>query len=295
MTRIVSLVPSATEIVAALGLSHFLAGRTHECDYPADVARVPAVTRARIDVTLTSGEIDAAVREMAGAGLPLFELDERAIAAMRPTMIITQGLCPVCAIDERDVCRVAGAIEPSPMIVRVQPMSLGDVMSDIATIAAALGYVGAGESLAASLKRRMEAVRPEGTRPRVLLLEWLSPFFSAGHWNPELIALAGGEPVLAEAGTLSRAVTMREMVEADPDVIVLAACGFSAARARAEAGALDENAAWRSLRAVREGRVHIVDGSHYFNRPGPRLVDSLEMLAGIVERARASVHAVVRT
>jgi iron complex transport system substrate-binding protein len=256
------------------------------------VIKAPLMTQARIDTSRLGGEIDGAVRTAAAANEPLFILDEAAIIAANPSVIITQGLCPVCAVDEGHVRKLAAQIRPVPTVITVQPMSLADVLRNIVEIGSALGRETAAGNLIDHLTDRMSAMHPPvNIRPRVLLLEWLDPFFSAGHWNPELITLAGGEPVLAVAGTLSRQVSLDQIEAADPDVIVLAPCGYSRQRAEQEAATLSASARWNDLRAVREGNVHIADGSHFFNRPGPRLIDSIEYLARHIHAQHANLIA----
>ncbi len=296
MNRIVSLVPAATEMIAAMGLADQLVGRTHECDHPADVRSVPAVTRARIDVRAAGREIDRAVRELSAAGEPLFELDADLILDLRPTVIVTQGLCPVCAIDQQSVYQVASQLDRPPVVVEMQPMSLDDVLADFSRLGAVLGCADRADDVVRSLKRRIHACVVGATlrleSPRVLLLEWLDPMFSAGHWNPQLIELAGGQPALAKAGTLSRQISLQQAQAADPDVIVVAACGFDIDRTLAELPGLTNQRGWRELRAAKERRVYVLDGSSYFNRPGPRLVESLELLCGILHaHADADVSA----
>ena len=286
MDRILSLIPAATEIVAALGFERLLVGRTHECDWPQSVLGVPIVTQSRIDPSASSSDIDQTVRTMAASNQSLFVLDEERIRELAPTVIITQSLCAVCAVDDRDVCRIAGGMTPSPTIVRMQPMTLDDVFGDIGNLGAVLQCGAVASQLILSLKRRVYRCVLRGSiqspRPRILLLEWLDPFFSAGHWNPQLIALAGGEPVLAENGSISKTVTLEMIQAADPDMIVLAPCGFGLDRAISEASLLEKNPGWLSLRAVQNGQVFTMDGSQYFNRPGPRLVDSLELLSEVM-------------
>jgi iron complex transport system substrate-binding protein len=295
MERILSLVPAATEIVAALGLERLLVGRTHECDYPASILGTPIVTAPRLDPTASSAAIDQAVRTMAAANQSLFRLDEERIRALAPTLILTQGLCPVCAVDDRDVCRLAAQLPHTPTLFRMQPMTLEDLFADIANIGALLQCERIASQLLLSLKQRVSQCVVHASlrahRPRVLLLEWLDPFFSAGHWNPQLIELGGGEAVLAQTGSLSRAITLQQIQQADPDLILLAPCGFSHDRAVNEAALLHQLDGWSSLRAVQAGRIHILDGSHYFNRPGPRLVDSLEVLTELIGTLRSESHA----
>ncbi len=292
--RIVSLLPSATEMVCLLGLGDRLVGVSHECDHPpAAVAGVPRLTASLIPADATSAEIDAMVRERVAGRRPLYRLDADALAAARPDLIITQALCDVCAVDEAEVCRVAASLPGSPRVVNLEPTSLAGVFDAIGTIAAAAG-VPATEVLL-NLRRRVRAVtdRPMGVRPTVVFLEWLDPPFCGGHWNPELVGLAGGCELIGTAGQPSRRITWDAVAEADPDVLVAAPCGFDVARAGVDLKRLEQDPAWAGLRAVREGRVFLFGGSALFNRPGPRLVDSLEQLADALRSGPVRRHSVV--
>ena len=277
--RIVSLLPSATEIVCLLGLGDQLVGVSHECDHPpAEVAGVPPVTSSLIPADATSAEIDRLVRERVAGRRPLYRLDGDGLAAARPDLIVTQALCDVCAVDEAEVSRVAAGLAKRPQVVTLEPTSLAGVFDAIGAVAAAAG-VDPGRAVG-DLRRRVAAVaaRAPTRRPTVAFLEWLDPPFCGGHWNPELVELAGGREVLGRAGQPSRRVTWDDVAAADPDVIAVAPCGYDLPRARADLAVLAGRPGWASLRAVRDGRVLTFDGSAYFNRPGPRLVDSLERL-----------------
>ncbi len=276
--RIVSLLPSATEIVCLLGLGDRLVGVSHECDFPAAaVAGLPRVTESLIPADATSAQIDALVRDRVAGRRPLYRLEAAAVADLRPDLIVTQALCDVCAVDEAEVCRVAAALPGRPRVVNLEPTSLGGVFDAIGAVAAAAGVD--GSAAVAGLRARVAAVRPVSPGPTVVFLEWLDPPFCGGHWNPELVALAGGRERVGRAGQPSRRVGWPDVASADPDVIVAAPCGYDLARARADLDGLAARPEWSSLRAVRTGRVLAFDGSAYFNRPGPRLVDSLERLA----------------
>lgn len=287
--RIVSLLPSATEIVCALGLRDHLVGVTHECDYPADVRTLPAVTRTRIPHDATSRQIDDLVRaELAGA-TSLYLLEREILEQLAPDLIVTQALCDVCAVNERDVAAVACRLPGPPHVVSLEPMTLAGVFDSMRSVATAAGL--SAERVIAEYERRVAAVheavagRP---RPRVGFIEWIDPPFSGGHWNPELVRLAGGIDGLGVEGQVSRTLQWSEVLAWAPEVIVVAACGFSRARALEELHILESHDGWGTIPAVKSGRVHVVDGSHFFSRPGPRLVDSLELLAQLLHPGAVS-------
>jgi len=285
--RIVSLIPSGTEMVAALGLIDRLVGRSHECDAPEDVARLPVCTRPAFATEGASREIDAQVRARLAAGESLYRLETDVMARLRPTHIVTQDQCAVCAVDAATVARVAAALPDGPAeVIALAPETLDDVWSDIARLGAAFGVDGRG--VADALRARVRAIaarRPE-TRPRVLCVEWTDPVMAAANWVPEMVRIAGGAPVLAETGARSPTVTAEAVAAAEPDVIVFMPCGFDLARSRAEAEALVATPPWRALRAARERMLFVVDGNRYFNRPGPALADSVEILAEILHPDR---------
>lgn len=283
--RIVSLLPSLTELVSALGHRSALVGVTHECDYPADVARLPHVTRSRIEPTASSAAIDAAVVAQGGS---LYELDGDLLAQLAPDLILTQEQCDVCAVNEATVRRVAAALPTVPHVESVNPTCLADLHAMFRRVGVLLGaeaeaeaesLIAQFEATAAMIARRRQG-RP---LPRVLVLEWFDPPFSSGHWNPELVALAGGVEVLGEAGQRSRRHTWDEVAGADPEFIVLAPCGFTIERTEQELGTLQSRAEWTRLGAVRNGGVTLVDGSAYFSRPGPRLEASLRIAAAAID------------
>jgi iron complex transport system substrate-binding protein len=281
--RIVSLLPSATEIVCLLGRRDELVGVTHECDFPASVLELPKVTRTTIPQGATSAQIDELVRNRVGGNLALYQLDEPTVTALHPDLIITQTLCDVCAVDESAVRKAACAMSWAPQVVTLNPGSLEDVFDSIQQIAAAVGGIENAQAATATLKRRVAAVCERladvKNRPTVVFLEWIDPLFCGGHWNPQLVELAGGEELLGILGKPSFTIEWEKLRRADPDVIFIACCGFSAERARADLPILRAKAGWSDLKAVKSRRVFIADGSAYFNRPGPRLVDSLEILA----------------
>lgn len=280
--RIVSLLPSATEIVCALGLRDQLVGVTHECDWPADVTRLPRVTRTLIPHDASSGDIDALVRDQLRTQQALYTLDLPLLESLRPDLIVTQALCDVCAVADAEVHAAAQSLPTRPRVVNLAPRSLGDMLDCLRLVAEAAGVAPRGGRVIAELRARVEIVTSRvanaRSRPRIALLEWLAPPFSCGHWTPELVDLAGGVEVLGRAGEPSRTLRWTDVQSAQPEAIFIACCGFDVARTQRDLSAL-EASEWHDLAAVRNERVYVTDGSHYFSRPGPRLVDSLEMLA----------------
>ena len=287
--RIVSLIASATETVAALGQQSELVARSHECDYPADVLDLPAVTRPRIDVSGTSGEIDSAVRDCVAGGLSVYDVDETMIDELEPTLIITQSQCEVCAVNLRQVqSAVVRLARCRPRIVSLAPMRLRDVWSDIQRVADALGITEVGGQVVSAIQSRMQRLRETARRridraPRVLCIEWLNPVMIAANWVPELVELAGGEAVMAHAGEHSSTVEWEEILEADPDMIAIMPCGFDIPRTLREMSLLTARRGWDELSAVRNGMVFVADGNQYFNRPGPRVADSAEILLELLD------------
>jgi len=284
--RIVSLLPSATEIVCALGLRDRLVGVTHGCDHPPDVAGLPIVSRTSIATDASSRAIDLEVRKRHAAGQPLYELDRELLAELAPDLLVTQGLCDVCAISEQVVQEAACALPGRPLVLSVAPGSLAEVFNNIVAIAEAAGVPERGRTLIAELEARVERVRHLAAgldrRPRVTVLEWLDPLFAGGHWTPELVELAGGRDGHARPGERSRTLTWDEVRAWNPELLLVACCGFDLARTRAELGLLTSRPGWADLEAVRRGGVVLADGDAYFSRPGPRLVDSLDLLAHLV-------------
>jgi iron complex transport system substrate-binding protein len=279
--RIVSLLPSATEIVFALGLGDALAGVTHECDFPEDAKTKPVLTAAALTHSGRPGDIDHHVRRAVHAGSSLYTLDAGLLERLAPDLILTQELCEVCAVSYGIVAGAARRLSSDPRIVSLEPSSIGDVFATIRTVAELTGTAARANVLIAGLEARLDALRRNrpAQRPRVLVLEWTDPPMSAGHWTPELVEIAGGEPILGNPGANSRTLTWEAIEDADPDVIVVAPCGFDLEATRAAIRELETSSAWRRLRAVKSGRVAAVDGNAYVNRPGPRLVDSAEIFA----------------
>ena len=282
--RILSLLPGATEIVCALGAGDSLVGISHECDYPPAIAHLPRVSASAVDSTASSRDIDAAVRGVSESGLPLFSLAAEDIVRLAPTLIITQSLCEVCAVSDGDVRDIAHLVSPPPVILPMTGTTLDGVWADISAIGAALGRIEQSRALLESLAARMRVVHEtlkaaRAPRPRVAVIEWLDPLFVAGHWTPELVRRAGGIDVVAEAGAHSVQTTVQQIRAADPEVLIFAPCGFDVERAEREAGALLESdaGAW-----AREREAWALDGNALTSRPGPRLVDAIEVMASIL-------------
>jgi len=278
--RIVSLVPHATELLFALGLGDDVVAVTHECDFPIEALELPHVTRDVLPPGLSAAEIDAAVRERTLEGKAIYELDEDRLADLEPDLIVTQALCAVCAVSYDDVVKAAEHIPTLPKVVALDPTTLGEAMGDIRTIAQATGARDAARDLVTRQRARIDAVRravADADKVPVAAIEWLDPVFVAGHWTPQIIELAGGDDVLGFAGEHSEQSTWETVAAAQPEVVVLMPCGYDADRSREEAlRHADE------LRSVGAKRVVAVDAAAYFSRPGPRLVDGLELMAHIL-------------
>jgi iron complex transport system substrate-binding protein len=287
--RIVSLLPSATEIVCALDLGGQLVGVTHECDWPAPVRALPKVTRTLIPDDASSAEIDALVRERLRSRAALYRLDLPVLEALAPDLIVTQALCDVCAVAEDEVRAAACALPGAPRVLNLEPSTLTQVLEAVVQVGDATGSGARARLVVRDLEARIAAVRARAAgapRLRVLLLEWLDPPFSAGHWNPELVAMAGGVNGLGRAGERSQTLDWLEVMAWRPEVVVISCCGFGIERTRRDLPLLDRVPGWRDLPAVREGRVWVTDGNQFFSRPGPRLVESLELLAHTIDPAR---------
>jgi iron complex transport system substrate-binding protein len=281
--RIASLIPSATEIVCALGFEDRLVGRSHECDFPPQVAALPVLTRAKLDVSRSSAGIDRDVRALVAQGLSVYEVDVEGLRRAAPDWIVTQDQCAVCAASLADVeTALAQCTGAAPRVLSLDPRTLGDVLRDAVRVASALGAPERGRALAERLQVRIsdlgERAAGTRTRPSVALVEWIDPLMAAGNWMPELVALAGGRAIFGETGRASAWTTWEALRDADPDVLVVLPCGFDLARSRAELGPLVAQPGFEALRALRDGRAYLVDGNQYMNRPGPRLVESLEIL-----------------
>lgn len=286
--RIASLLPSATEIVCALGLADRLVGVSHECDFPAAVVGLPVLTAPKLDPRGSSAEIDAAVRRLVADGLSVYRIETEALRAVRPDLIVTQDQCEVCAVSLGEVERaVCDLLDAPATIVSLSPNRLDDVLADFQRVADAAGVAAAGARLIAGGRERLQRiarkVAPARSRPRVACLEWLDPLMVAGNWLPEMVALGGGAYDLVAPGAHSPAITWEALVAAEPDVVIVMPCGFTLEQTRRELPALTARPQWQALPAVRNGRAYAIDGNAYVNRPGPRIVDSAELLAGLIQ------------
>lgn len=280
--RIVSLLPAATEVVAALEMRHALVGRTHECDHPAGIETVPAVTADLLPPATTPAEIDRAVKTGVAESSTIYRLDRDALIRARPDVIITQQTCAVCAVDGSEVERVAAELDEPPLVLTYDPHRLADLPGEAERIGRALGDARAGLALRSHLERRIDFVRArvaDATRPRVAVLEWPDPIFAAGHWVPDVVEAAGGTEVLGAGGERSQEVTWEAVVAADPDVLVLSFCGFDLATSLQHASAV---VAADRLEQLGDPRVIAIDGSAWLSRPGPRLLDGVEALTAIL-------------
>jgi iron complex transport system substrate-binding protein len=281
--KIVSLLPSATEIVARLGMSDHLVGVSHECF---NHQHLPCVTRSRIPTNLSAIETDNLVREFLKQGKPLFELDEELLGALQPDVILTQSLCNVCALDGTQITKAVQSLGPKTSLVEFSPTTLDEVMAGIQSIARSIGANAAGEELLARMRRQVFAVCRTTSlltmRPTVVFLEWLNPLFSCGHWIPELVELAGGTELIGKRGGRSTTITPQQIIDADPDIIFAACCGWSAQRTRGELATVAQEPWWQQLRAVRADRVYVLDCESSFTMPGPQLAEDCAILAAAI-------------
>ncbi|SDK82330.1 cobalamin-binding protein [Natronorubrum texcoconense] len=283
--RIVTTLPSATETVAALGIEPV--GVSHECDHPPGVEDLPSVTASRIDAEASSGEIDQQVLDNSEAGV--YSVDVDLLDSLEPDLIVTQGMCDVCAVDEVVIENAVGEIDANPDIITTDPHNVADVLEDLERIGRATGREDRAREVRAELESRIDAVRNRTAdldpieRPRMAIFDWTDPVMIAGHWTADLVQWAGGTYGLADSGERSRPREWSDIREYDPELIVVAPCGFGLAQTAENTGDLTEREGWEDLTAVQEGRVWAMDGHHYLNRPGPRLVDTLEALAPIVQ------------
>ncbi|GAB4154824.1 MAG: cobalamin-binding protein [Planctomycetaceae bacterium] len=291
--RIVSLIASATEIVAALGFENQLVGRSHECDFPPQIERLPACSEPKIDVNGTSREIDDRVKNVLREAVSVYRVHDDLLKQLQPTVVVTQTQCEVCAVSLKDVqASVCNWLDSRPQIVALEPMELADVWTDIRKVAESLDALSRAETLIENLRERLQTVRDvvqsfhakrsSNTRPTIACIEWIDPLMSAGNWVPELVEVAGGINLFGEAGKHSPWMTWDDLREQDPDVIAIMPCGFDIARTFSELSPLVDHPQWEQLQAVQNGRVYVTDGNQYFNRPGPRLVESAEILAEIL-------------
>ena len=319
LPRIVSLIPSATEIVCALGFEDSLVGRSHECDFPPSVKKLPVLTEVKINVKGSSAEIDRDVRTIVEKGLSVYRVDSKKLDEARPEFIVTQSQCEVCAVSPRDVeeavCNMVGS---HPRVVSLEPNRLEDVWQDFYRVAETLGDFERAFKIVEKLKRRLadissrvESLSPPRKRgpsnkldsrfrgndigaraheaktfPTVAAIEWMDPLMAAGNWMPELVAAAGGKNLFGEAGKHSPYLEWNALVAEDPDIIVICPCGFDIEHIQSDLGALTKRPGWSGLKAVKSRKVYIADGHQFFNRPGPRLVESAEILAEIIHPER---------
>jgi len=282
--RICSLLPGATEIVCALGLADEIVGVSHECDFPAAARSKPVMVRSRIDPAMIgSGEIDRQVGDLLRSKQSLYALDEKLFKDSEPDIILTQGLCDVCALDYNEVVQAARSLPREPCIVSLDPHCLADVLNDVLRIGETTHRFPQAESWVQELKFRIGAVRDRtarlASRPGVACLEWFDPVYIAGHWVPEMIEIAGGNDILGTAGEPSVKIEWEAVIASQPEILILTPCGFDLDRAVRESSLLKSRAGWQTLPAVRDGRVFAVSGTDYFSRPGPRLIDGVEILS----------------
>ena len=295
--RVVSLLASATEMIAALGCLDQLVARSHECDYPPNVLTLPVVSRVQIDVETSSAHIDEQIKRLSQStivtenaalkALSIYAIDIALLQALRPDVIITQTQCEVCAVSERDVTRAVEQLTGlQPRIVALAPYRLDDVWEDVVRVGEALGRRTQAEQLVRHYQHRLtylyERSLHRGDKPRVAVLEWLDPLMGAGNWTPELVKMAWGEHLFGEIGQHSPWLSWEELLAVDPDVLVLAPCGFTLERTLQDVPLLKRHPSWQKLQAVKNGRVYAIDGNAYINRSGPRLVESAEILSRIL-------------
>jgi iron complex transport system substrate-binding protein len=284
--KVVSLLPSNTEMVCALGMRSRLVGRSHECDFPPEIKSLPVLTRTKVDPLAASGGIDRQVKATAKEARSLYEIDVSLLRRLQPNVILTQGQCEVCAVSEGDLrAALAREIGWEPEIVALAPKRFADLWSDLRTVAQTLQMQDEGREVIRKLKERVAEVLlrvcQQNHRPTVACIEWMDPLMAAGNWVPEMVELAGGQNLLGRAGEDSPWLDWEPLRAANPDILLLMPCGFDCARTRNEMALMSSRPGWSELGAVKSRQVFIVDGNAYFNRPGPRLVDSVEILAEI--------------
>ena len=281
--KIVSLLPSATEVVCGLGLRDQLVGVSHECDYPVSVVGLPILTSSRIPEGLSSSEIDRLVTDQLKNDEALYDLVMEPLVELQPDLIVTQALCDVCAVSGNDVAKAIGSLPGDPQVINLEPICLDDVLETVTLLAEAAQCVEQGQRYRAELQSRIDTVSERSTpltdKPRVALLDWLEPLFDGGHWTPEIIALAGGIPVFGDKRQPSQRREWHELVDAAPDIIFIALCGFNVERSLQDVEAFLKTEGFIELHRRTGTQVYLVDGNAYFSRPGPRLVDALEIMA----------------
>jgi len=293
--RVVSLLPSATEVAVALGLQDNLVGRSHECDFPPAVRDLPICTSTKIEKGLSSRAIEDRVKEIVTKGLSVYDVDAPLLRSLKPDVILTQSQCAVCAVTPADLQAALDEwVGTPPVLISTAPDNMADVYGDFREVGAAVDRAAQAESVIAQMQGDLRALaaRQSGTRPKMLALEWLDPIMIAGNWVPELVEAAGAESALVETGVHSHWIEFDQVREADPDLIVLMPCGYGLEQTLGEARPMFACEPWTELRAVKQGRVFAVDGHHLFNRPGPRLIQSAQVLANIVEACSSATRPV---
>jgi iron complex transport system substrate-binding protein len=297
--KIVSLLPSATEIVYALGLGDQLAAITHECDFPTEVSSKPIITRSVLPPGMNSADIDEAVRGQLSDSHSLYTIDRELLAEINPDVILTQQLCDVCAVSYNDVLEAVRSLpSPGPRVLNLEPITVADVLGTIRQVGLITGREEEAETVISGLTERIvqvkSAVAGAAHRPRTVLLEWIDPLFGGGHWDPELVDLAGGIDTIGSLHQPSTQVSWNDIRRFGPEVLIIAQCGFSVERSLQDMPSLEALPGYAKLPAVRDGRVFIINGSDYFSRPGPRLVDSLEILAALLHPDRVELNETFR-
>ena len=281
--KIVSLLPSATELVCGLGLRDQLVGVSHECDYPLSVVGLPILTSSRIPEGLNSSEIDRLVTDQLKNDEALYDLVMEPLDELQPDLIVTQALCDVCAVSGNDVAKAIGSLPGDPQVINLEPICIDDVLETVTLLAEAAQCVEQGQRYRAELQSRIDTVSQRSTtiadKPRVALLDWLEPLFDGGHWTPEIIALAGGTPVFGDKRQPSQRREWHELIDAAPDIIFIALCGFNVERSLQDVEAFLKTEGFIELHQRNGTQVYLVDGNAYFSRPGPRLVDALAIMA----------------
>lgn len=293
--RIVSLLPSATEIICALGLRDHLVGVSHGCDYPDSVIGLPVVTKSNIPQDAASDEIDQQVRRQLEEKIALYSMDINRLEELQADIIVTQGLCEVCAVFEADINKTVCHLSKQPKIINLEPMCLDDMFSTLELVGKETGYEDKAYNLIDLLNKRVERVRlatykqVSGRQPSIAFLEWINPPFNSGHWTPELIEIAGGIDCFSNKHRSSKTILWQDIIDAQPDIMFIACCGLSVDRAMKDFPILQSQQGWDNLPCVKNNRVYFADGNAYFNRPGPRLIDSLEIIANTLH---PNVHSI---